>query len=429
MDVSAPALAPALLALAAGAVAGLGWRWLGRAAHRPARTPVPPQAPFVSSGGLESPDSAHQLIDGPSLLRRIDVSPSPFWRFSADLNLKVVNTSYARLAGVDSPAETVRQQIELFTGQREHAADVRAARRFGITETLVASGRDRRSYDVVQVPLDGGEVLGFALDRSDREASRSTSRMRGQLAECALDAVPLGIALFDASRALLFHNRPFREFFNLDPGVLATRPDFDRLLDAMRAAGRLPESPDFPAWRHARRGWFTRTTHPVEEDWTLPSGEIVRVRAEATTDGCLLLVFEDLTERVLLAGTRQSLLAVHQATLDHLTEGVAVFGPDGQIKLFNRRFTEIVLIDPADLAATPTADALMAHVARLLREPARAQGLRDLIMSATGGRAGRSGRLSSVLGYVLDYRSVPLPDGNALFTLTDVTPRTPDPAA
>ncbi|MFN3287210.1 MAG: PAS-domain containing protein, partial [Sphingomonadaceae bacterium] len=235
-----------------------------------------------------------------------------------------------------------------------------------------------------------------------------------------------GVALFDPSRALLLHNAAFAELFQLDPDTLAARPDFDRLLDAMRASGRLPESPNFPAWREERRTWFARVGRPVEEDWSLPTGEVIRVRAEATSDGCLTLVFEDLTERVLLAGTRQSLLAVHQATLDHLTDGVAVFGPDGQIKLFNRRFTEIVLIDPADLAANLTTDALSEHVARLLRGPVRAQGLRDLIMSATGGRAGRSGRLASVLGYVLDYRSVPLPDGNALFTLTDVTPRTPD---
>jgi PAS domain-containing protein len=429
MDVSAPALAPALLALAAGAAAGLGWRWLGRGALRPGRTPGPATAPFANSGGVGQPDSANQLIDGPTLLRRLDESLSPFWRFSADLNLRVVNASYARMAGVASPAEAVRQGVELFVGQREHAADVRAARRFGTTESQLTGGADPRSFDLLQVPLDGGEVLGFALDRSDREAARNSSRVRGQLAEHALEALPLGVALFDSSRALLMHNRPFREFFQLDSSVLAMRPDFDRLLDAMRAVGRLPESPDFPAWRQARRAWFTRSAHPVEEDWTLPSGEIIRVRAEATSDGCLVLVFEDLTERVLLAGTRQSLLAVHQATLDHLTEGVAVFGPDGQIKLFNRRFAEIVLIEPAELAATPHADALMAHVARLLREPERARGLRDLIMSATGGRAGRSGRLSSVLGYVLDYRSVPLPDGNALFTLTDVTPRTPDAGA
>lgn len=417
------------MALAVGAAAGIGWRWLGRTAIREGGARGPAAATFAPRADAGGDAMAGALIDGPSLVRRLDASPSPFWRFSADLDIKAVNASYARLLGAASPAEAVRLGAELFAGQREHAADVRAARRFGITEAQLAGGTDPRSFDLLQVPLDGGEVLGFALDRSDREAARSSSRERGLLAERALDALPLGVALFDASRALLFNNRPFRDFFQLDASVLAMRPDFDRLLDAMRGAGRLPESPDFPAWREARRAWFTRTAHPVEEDWTLPTGEIVRVRAEATREGRLVLVVEDLTERVLLAGTRQSQLAVHQATLDHLTEGVAVFGPDGQIKLFNRRFAEIVLIDPAELAATPHADALMAHVARLLREPARAQGLRDLIMSATGGRAGRSGRLSSVLGYVLDYRSVPLPDGNALFTLTDVTPKAPDAPA
>lgn len=425
MDASAPALLPALAALTVGALAGLGLHRLAprarSASSRPSVAPVQllaPQAPALAS--------ERALIDGQTILRRIAQSPSPFWRFDADLKLVSVNATYARMAGTASPGEAVERGIELFVGQRTHAADVRAARRFGISETVVANDAGNRSFDLVQLPLDGGEVLGFALDRSDREAARSVARLRGQLAEQAMAALPLGVAVFDPSRALILHNAAFAQLFQLDPDILGARPDFDRLLDAMRASGRLPESPNFPAWREERRAWFACVGRPVEEDWSLPTGEVVRVRAEATSDGCLTLVFEDLTERVLLAGTRQSLLAVHQATLDHLTDGVAVFGPDGQIKLFNRRFTEIVLMDPADLVANPTADALMEHVARLLREPARAQGLRDLIMSATGGRAGRSGRLASVLGFVLDYRSVPLPDGNALFTLTDVTPRTPD---
>lgn len=425
MDLANPALFPAVVALAFGALAGLGLRRLvpqrqGEGLGRPL-----PGVRLLEQPAAPAPED-RALIDGGSLLRRIAQSPSPFWRYDADLRLRGVNATYARMAGIASTLVVVERGIELFAGQRAHAADVRAARRFAISETTLANDTGGRSFDVVQLPLDGGEVMGFALDRSDREASRNATRLRGQLAEHALSALPLGVVLFDPSRAMLQHNAAFAELFQIDPDALAARPDFDRLLDAMRAAGRLPESPNFPAWREERRSWFAQVDRPVEEDWSLPTGEVIRVRAQATRDGCLILVFEDLTERVLLAGTRQSLLAVHQATLDHLTDGVAVFGPDGQIKLFNRRFTEIVLIDPADLAANPTADALMEHVARLLREPARAQGLRDLIMSATGGRAGRSGRLASVLGYVLDYRSVPLPDGNALFTLTDVTPRTPD---
>jgi PAS domain-containing protein len=425
MDAALTSLPAALAALAGGVLAGAGLRWLWpRAlAGRPVLRPAP--LPLLPAGAAAAP-AEPAMVSGDAIARRIARSPTPFWRYNLELKLAAVNATYARVLGVDTTEDAVRSDREIFAGQRAHAAEVRASRRFGVAETTMAADTRNRAFDIVHLPLDDGEVLGFALDRSDREHSRSQTRLRGQLAERAIAALPLGVALFDASRALLAHNRAFAELFQLDSAMLDTRPDFDRLLDAMRTAGRLPESPNFPSWREARRAWFAATGRPVEEDWSLPTGEVLRVRADATPDGCLVLVIEDLTERVLLAGTRQSLLAVHQATLDHLTDGVAVFGPDGQIKLFNRRFTEIVLMDPAELMANPTADALIEHVARLLREPARAQGLRDLIMSATGGRAGRSGRLASVLGFVLDYRSVPLPDGNALFTLTDVTPRSPD---
>jgi hypothetical protein len=47
--------------------------------------------------------------------------------------------------------------------------------------------------------------------------------------------------------------------------------------------------------------------------------------------------------------------------------------------------------------------------------------VRDEIVARVADRTGRSGRLERPDGTVLDYATVPLPDGGCLFTYLDVT--------
>src|SRR3546814_7181904 len=114
-------------------------------------------------------------------------------------------------------------------------------------------------------------------------------------------------------------------------------PEFDRVLDSMREAGRLPGSRDFPAWRAERRDWFL-STQAVEENWLLPGWMHLRIFAQPLPDGGLLLIFEDRTEQVQLSSARDTLLRVRTATFDNLFEAVGVFASDGRLHLWNNRF-------------------------------------------------------------------------------------------
>src|SRR3546814_10035195 len=54
--------------------------------------------------------------------------------------------------------------------------------------------------------------------------------------------------------------------------------------------------------------------------------------------GGLLMVFEDVTDRLSLERSYNTLTAVQQETLDNLYEGIAAFGADGRLKLINPTF-------------------------------------------------------------------------------------------
>jgi signal transduction histidine kinase len=209
--------------------------------------------------------------------------------------------------------------------------------------------------------------------------------------------------------------------FAMKPEWLAEGPEFERVLDRMRETGRLPEVRDFRAWRDERRQWFTSTDENQEETWMLPGGTHLRVVAQPLPDGGLLTIFEDRTEQVALASARDTLLRVRAATFDNLFEAIGVFASDGRLQLWNQKFGDVWNLDEEFLSTHPRVDALAEAAGRQLANPSRAAVIRELVRVATQERKQRSGRVALKNGRHFEFAAVPLPDGNALFTMLDIS--------
>lgn len=274
---------------------------------------------------------------------------------------------------------------------------------------------------VIELPLGPRGVAGFALDVEEQEQARAALDRFVRAQRDMLDRLSAGVAQFGRDRSLIFFNRPFERMFGLAADFLADRPEFDRLIDAMREAGNLPEVRHFPEWKEERRRWFTSGLVADEEHWLLPRGKHLRVVAQPLPDGGLLLIFEDRTEQIQLASARDTLLRVRTATFDNLFEAIGVFASDGRLHLWNNRFQRLWDMEEELLASHPRIDALTPHIAQKLKNPGHAGLVRELVRSATVERKQRSGRVSLGDGREFEFAAVPLPDGNALFTMLDVT--------
>ena len=183
-----------------------------------------------------------------------------------------------------------------------------------------------------------------------------------------------------------------------------------------------PRSATIPSGRRSIDRWFTGGLAAEEEDWLLPGGKHLRVVAQPLPDGGLLLIFEDRTEQLQLASARDTLLRVRTATFDNLFEAVGVFASDGRLHLWNNRFRELWEFEEEQLAGHPRIDALTAaYRPRSSRMPSHAALVRELVRSATVERKQRTGRVAFTDGREFEFAAVPLPDGNALFTMLDVT--------
>jgi signal transduction histidine kinase len=355
----------------------------------------------------------------------IEAAPFPMWHRGPDLRLAMVNSAYVDAVEARDAAAVVEAGIELID-ESDGSAVARAAsvREQGEPQARTVPATvagERRMMRVVEVPLGEAGVAGYAVDVEEREQARADLARFVRAQRDMLDRLSAGVAQFGRDRSLIFFNQPFARLFSLKADLLADRPEFNRLLDSMREAGNLPEVRDYPDWKQERGRWFTSGLAADEEDWLLPGGKHLRVVAQPLPDGGLLLIFEDRTEQLQLASARDTLLRVRTATFDNLFEAVGVFASDGRLHLWNNRFRELWQFEEEQLAAHPRIDSLTAHIGRKLKNRSHAGLVRELVRSATVERKQRSGRVSLLDGREYEFAAVPLPDGNALFTMLDVT--------
>src|SRR6186713_20550 len=363
--------------------------------------------------------------DFAALVGLIEAAPTPMWFRGPDMKLRLVNSAYVEAVRAPSAEEAVKAQIELIESvdgltatqiaRQAHDKDLPVER---IVQATV--GTQRRTLRVSDLPLGKEGVAGYAIDIEEMEEQAREFRAFREAQRSMLDQLSIGVAQFDAERRLTFANQPFQRIFALPPSARLDPLAFDRFLDTARDAGRLPEARDFPAWRRELGGWFTAGS-PSEDQWTLSDGMHLRIVAQPMPDGGLSLVAEDRSEQLALSAVRDTLLRTRTATFDSLFESLAVFAPDGRMQLWNRLFPQIWGLPDELLDEHPRIEPLLEKIGARLARPAQRQAIGEVVRAATLDRKQRGGRVQLADGRTLEFAGVPLPDGNGLLTVLDVT--------
>ena len=368
---------------------------------------------------------ARARADFAALVALIEAAPMPMWFRNREGGLQLVNSAYVRAVGAEDAAEVVEAGIELVErvdGLSAAQVALQAAAKRLPVERLVPATIDgrRRTLRVSDLPLGDEGIAGYAIDVEDMEELARSFRAFREAQRAMFDQLSAGVAQFDATRRLIFANQPFQRIFTLTPALLADPPPFERLLDMARDVGRVPEARDFPAWRREKTAWFAATA-AEEESWALADSTHLRIVANPLPDGGLLVVVEDRTEQLRLSSARDTLLRTRTATFDSLFESVAVFAPDGRMQLWNRRFSGDWGLDAEFLDAHPHADDLLKRIAVRLAKPAQAKVVGQVVRSATLDRRETGAKVRMADGRTLRLSGVPLPDGNGLLAVLDIT--------
>ena len=380
---------------------------------------------LTASGGTSefAPEASKaDTFDDRHLTALLDAMPIPVWLRDSKLNLAFVNSA---AAGV----------VEAKPDLAEHA---RTLGKRATERRLIDRDGTAQLVELSEIPLSlqtSGEVkknsgtLGYALDQSEREEMESSFIRHRQSRDAVLEGLPVPVAIFSADTHLEFANSAYATLWKMEPHWLLDKPSLAEVLEKQREDRLLPEVPDFRAFKAEQIARFSLLLDPHMEMLYLPSGRALRQKIEPYGDGGLVYTFDDISESLDLQRSYKELGAVQTETLDHLHEGVAVFGSDGRLKLHNPVYAELWDLDAAILAAKPHLSEILEHTRSLRFAPDHAdvwvdddwQKYKSLMTSELLSRAQSEGRLDLTNGKAIKYVNVPLPDGAVLLSYVNIS--------
>ncbi|MEZ5850591.1 MAG: ATP-binding protein [Hyphomicrobiaceae bacterium] len=382
-------------------------------------------------------DQHRQLARDITLSRSLfNALPMPVWIRGADGRIEWVNKAYVTAVEAADETEVLERQIELLEARQR--ADLTTAltrsERFSKRMPLNISG-ERRPHDVVVHPL-GEASAAAAIDVTAEEAAQGELERQIEAYDRTLDRVATAVAIFGKDRRLTFFNAAFQQLWQLDPNWLLTHPTDSQILDRLREGSRLPEvvsrpdaednrkrsaeSVNYKEWKaRVLAGGQRETAH--EEGWHLPDGRTLHVIIEPRPDGGTTHLYDDVSERLALESRFNAMIGVQRETLNHLKEGVATFGTDGRLRIYNTSFERIWKLSGRMLKEGPHIDQIIALCRVLYDDPRGWSEIARTVTQFSDQRKPSEGQMTRADQSVVDYAALPLPDGGTLVTFADVT--------
>ncbi|MGH1456056.1 MAG: ATP-binding protein [Alphaproteobacteria bacterium] len=363
----------------------------------------------------------------------LDALPNPVWIRDNKQHITWCNVAYAKVIDA-KPSEIIAQQKEIVSASRKKkpsekdilfGADLaKAAFEKGFAQSVqthqVLSGK-RLLLKITETPIKAKKItVGMVEDLTEFE-DKLDEVSNNQSAHLALlEELRSAIGIYGADHSLQFYNSSFSELWGLEGGWLNTKPKLGEVMEKLRETRRLPEQADFKSYKKSWIDMFTGLIDPYEDMLYLPDGSALRMLVIPHKLGGLMMTFEDVTSRLELESSYNTLVAVQNETLDNLAEGVAVYGGDGRLKLWNPSFARLWRFDPEVLGGEPHVTRVISKMQSYFDESQWGL-IKEKQIEIALDRALNVGRLERNDDVHFDFATVPLPDGGVLVTYTDVT--------
>ena len=361
----------------------------------------------------------------------LDAMPILSWIRNGEGDIIWVNQAYAKALDTHKSEIIARQsELPLTSAQRaakdrhpiqELAEQARQNNQSQISKMHSIISGQRLLLSIQESPLSAGSgTLGLAQDVTREEELETEHNRYLSANKELLQQLQSAICIFAADTTLEFYNDAFARLWGLEGSWLDSGPRLSEIMDKLRETRQLPEQTDFRSYKNEWLEMFTSLLEPHDQMLYLPNGDVLRMLVIPHPMGGLMMTFEDVTSRLELESSYNTLIAVQKETLDNLTESVIVFGGDGRGKLWNPAFRQRWSLYNEDLDGEPHVSRLVDKMEKFFSEQ-DLQEIREDLLSLAIDRNERAGRLERDDDILLEYTTVPLPDGGMLVTFFDVT--------
>ena len=361
-------------------------------------------------------------VDPIAFIEMMSRAPFPLWRMAGSGRINWVNGAYVDAVGAANVREVLDQQTHLDDQAAEQANTVLSQQKRVEDMRHIVLGGQRKSTSVMVFPVSGG-AAGIAMDATEAEGLRETLTRHIQAHDEMLNAMDEAIVIFGADKKMSFHNKALAAFFDIEEGWFRDRPTHSDWLDHLRERNLLPAQPDYAAWKREELALYTEWPEETPDElWALPDGRTLRLVRMRDPHGGISLLFSDMTNSMTLKSQLGTLINVQKATLDKLTEGIAVFGTDGRLRLTNAAYAKLWNFSEDDLKDEPLFGDLIDKSLPLYHDMDFWNDLKARVTDPNPEvRRHVSGEIKRSDTVMLTWLSRPLPDGATLIAFNDVT--------
>ncbi len=361
-------------------------------------------------------------VDPVAFIEMMSRAPFPLWRVSGAGKINWVNAAYVDAVGAANVREVLSQQIQLDKKAAEQAKTAITENKRVEDVRHIVLGGGNKSTSVTLFPVSGG-VAGIAMDATEAEGLRETLTRHVRAHDEMLNSMDEAIVIFGNDQKMTFHNKGFASLFDIEEGWFRDRPSHSDWLDHMRERELVPAQADYRAWKMGELNLYKAWPEEMPDElWALPDGRTLRLVRMRDPHGGISLLFSDMTDSMTLKSQLGTLINVQKVTLDKLSEGIAVFGTDGRLKISNAAFARLWNLSEDDLKDNPRFSKLIERCLPLYHDTgfwddlkARATDPNPEVRRHVDGEIRRSD------DKMLTWLSRPLPDGATLVAWEDVT--------
>lgn len=342
--------------------------------------------------------------------------PIATWFRDTQGRIRHCNNLYAKALGT-SPSRIIAENLELI---KKPTID-KNVKQPTIKQHAVIDGQ-RRLLEIQEIPIPQKGSIGFAQDITELEQWESDSHLHAQAQREILENLSNPIAIYGSDTRLQYFNSAYLKIFQFQETFLYSKPRFSEVLDDLRKRRKMQEVNDFPKHKEKRNALFNTIFEPIHEIHHQPDGTFLKMTLSPHALGGILLIFEDITDKLALERGYNTLLAVQKETIDNLHEGLAVVGSDLRLRLCNKAFCELLqLTEDKKKTGIHVTDIL--HTTKPLLFEDSYNYWEAHIYELCENRHTSTELVDSLNGQKIQITYIPLPDGSHLFSFIDISDR------
>lgn len=375
----------------------------------------------VHKNNYQSSEITELLTERNHFITILNALPFPIWTRSENGKLTFCNMHYAR--ALDStPEDVVNRGKILWPSFYSGTLQEDLGAQFFLTphrDHLIIRGA-RRLMELSEV-LCNQEFVGYAHDLTEVEMAQNELKRHIDAHHEVLEGISTGITIYGPDKRLKFFNHAYSRMFEMDENWMHTEPSLGEILEDLRQRQMVSEISDFPAYKQKIYKIFTSLLNPFQQLEHLSDGRTLRMVTAPHPLGGIFYTFEDVTDKLELERQYNTLIEVQQATLGNLYEGVAVFGADYRLKLYNPAFQRIWSLEGETLNQGQHISEVIEKIKKYFDFKEDWEAYKEKITHYVTDRIPKHRTLLRVDGSALELSYVPLPDGAHMMSYIDIT--------